>query len=61
MMTQQLQDVINGALSAGAINEQEILEVIARGYARLKTEIAQRAVEAGITEAEIAEVVAKRK
>lgn len=61
MMTQQLQDVINGALSAGAINEQEILDVISRGYARLKTEIAQRAVEAGITEAEIAEVVAKRK
>lgn len=60
-MSEELRTQLESALTDGAISEQEILDVIARGYVRLKTEIAQRAVEAGITEAEIAEVIAKRK
>lgn len=61
MMTPQLQDEINAALSAGAINVQELRDLVSRGYARMKRGIIERAVDAGITEAEIDAAIAKRR
>lgn len=60
-MSPELEAAISNAISSGAVNEQELLDCISRGYVRMKQSIAERAVDAGLTEAELAEVIAKRK
>lgn len=60
-MTDETIAQIEAALSAGAINEQELRDLVARGYARAKQSIVERAVEAGLTEADIDAAVAKKR
>lgn len=63
-MTEDLQNELNAALNAGAINEQEILDVISRGYVRMKHGLAERVIKAiddGASEAEFVAVIEKRR
>jgi hypothetical protein len=60
-MTNETIAQIDAALSDGAINEQELLDLVARGYVRAKQSIVERAVEAGLTTADIDAAVAKKR